>query len=119
VDTRTTRPGADPPIEAVTMAGKLDELARRGFAEHLIVVDGRLRVAGGDEQFAAGQVKVAAYYRFEGVSDPDDMAILYAVETSTGVRGTIADAFGVYADPSVGEFMQTVERCHPRDRGGT
>jgi hypothetical protein len=100
------------------MAGQLDELARRGFAEHLMVVDGRLRVAGGDQQFTAAQVTVAEYYRFEGVSDPDDMAILYAIETWTGVRGTIADAFGVYADPSVGGFMQAVARSHPRDRGG-
>jgi hypothetical protein len=100
----------------MTLSDTLDELARRGFAEDFTVVDGRLRVAGGQQRFAAGQVEVAEYYRFEGVSDPDDMAILYAIETGTGVRGTIVDAFGVYADPAVGRFMQAVARRRPRDR---
>ena len=62
-------------------------------------------------------VSIAEWHRFEGVSDPDDMAILYAIETRNGLRGTIADAFGVYADPSVGGFMRAVVRCHPGNRG--
>jgi hypothetical protein len=36
------------------------------------------------------------------------MSILYALETRSGVRGTMADAFGVYADPLVGAFMDAV-----------
>jgi hypothetical protein len=36
------------------------------------------------------------------------MAILYAIETRSGVRGTLADAFVVYADPLVGAFMREV-----------
>ena len=51
---------------------------------------------------------VAEYHRFEGVSDPDDMAILYGIETRSGVRGTLTDAFGFYADPLVGDFMKEV-----------
>jgi hypothetical protein len=42
----------------------------------------------------------------------------YAIETPTGVRGTIADAVGVYADPSVGGFMRSVVRCHPAMKAG-
>ena len=58
--------------------------------------------------FAPHQVAILEYHRFEGVSDPDDMAILYAIETSTGVRGTLTDAFCVYADPHVGAFVKDV-----------
>jgi hypothetical protein len=36
------------------------------------------------------------------------MSIVYAIETRNGVRGTLADAFGVYADPRVGAFIRTV-----------
>lgn len=67
--------------------------------------------------FAPSQVSIAEWHHFEGVSDPDDMAILYAIETRTGVRGTIADAFGVYTDPSVGRFMREVVRNHAGHRG--
>jgi hypothetical protein len=51
---------------------------------------------------------IREYYRFEGISDPDDMAILYAIESTSGVRGTLADAFGVYSDPATSEVMQDV-----------
>jgi hypothetical protein len=106
------------PGEPATLAGKIDELARRGFAANFNVVDGRLRVVGSGVEFGAAQVVVAAYYRFEGVSDPDDMAILYALETRTGVRGTIADAFGVYSDPLIGAFMDAVALCRSPGRPG-
>ena len=61
---------------------------------------------------------MAAFYRFEGISLPDDITILYALETRTGVRGTIADAFGVYSDPLVGAFMEAVALCRSLDRPG-
>ena len=51
---------------------------------------------------------IAEYHRFEGVSDPGDMSIVYAIETRSGIRGTLVDAFGVYADPRVGAFVKEV-----------
>ena len=100
-----------------TLAGTIAQLARRGFTESLSVVGDRLRAFETRKTFLPEDVVIREFRRFEGVSDPDDMAILYAIETRTGVRGTIADAFGVYADPSVAGFMRAVVRCHPRDRG--
>jgi hypothetical protein len=32
----------------------------------------------------------------------------YAIEGQGGVRGTLADAFGVYSDPTVSAFLQSV-----------
>ena len=103
-------------IEIPTLAGTMDELAGRGFTEHFILANGKLRGADSGKVFPAEEVTVSEYHRFEGASDPDDMAILYAIETLTGVRGTIVDAFGVYADPSVGGFMRAVVRGHPDRR---
>jgi hypothetical protein len=86
----------------------MDALTRRGFSEQFQVVGDRLRAVASGKVFPADQVRVAEYYRFEGVSDPDDMSILYAIEARTGLRGTLVDAFGVYADPLVSGFMRNV-----------
>ena len=94
------------PIETITRSGVLDELRHRGFTMDFTLRQGRLRVAGTGRTFVADQVEIAEAYRFEGISDPDDMAILYAIETENGVRGTLADAFGVYPDPCVTEFIE-------------
>ena len=59
-------------------------------------------------RFALARSPSRNTHRFEGVSDPDDMSILYAIETRSGVRGTLADAFGAYADPRVGAFLRDV-----------
>jgi len=100
----------EPPLEARTLSGVLDDLQARGFAEHFRVVDGgRLRAIGAGSTFAPSQVSIPECHRFEGVSDPDDMSILCAIETRTGVRGTLVDAFGVYSDPAVGAFLHDVK----------
>src|SRR2546425_209038 len=96
------------PMEAMTLAGVMDDLTRRGYTEQFMVADGGLRAVGSGKRFPADQTMISEYHRFEGVSDPDDMSIIYAIETRSGIRGTLVDAFGVYADPQVGEFMADV-----------
>ena len=36
------------------------------------------------------------------------MAIVYAIETRTGIRGTLVDAGGVYSNPTLSQFMARV-----------
>ena len=44
------------------------------------------------------QFNIDKTYRFEGMSDPDDNAILYAVSDLEGnPKGLLVDAYGVYA----------------------
>jgi hypothetical protein len=47
--------------------------------------------------------------RFEGASDPDDMSVVYAMESDDGLKGVIADAFGLYANPDLGVFLEKVK----------
>lgn len=37
------------------------------------------------------------------------MSILYAIETVDGTKGTLSDAYGLYADEQTGDFMKEVE----------
>jgi len=91
-----------------TLASTLDDLARRGFTESLAVVGNGLRTTKTQKVFRPDEVVIREYRRFEGVSDPDDMSIVYAIETEGGIRGTLVDAYGVYADPAVSAFLSKV-----------
>jgi hypothetical protein len=95
------------------MVGAINALEGRGYTEHFMLRTGRLRGTDSGKLFAPDQVAIAEFYRFEGVSDPDDMSILYAIETRGGIRGTLTDAFGVYSDPGVGAFMADVALLRP------
>ena len=92
----------------MTLASAVDDLARSGFGEHFQIKAGKLLALDSGKTFNAPELVIRAYHRFEGVSDPDDMAIVYAIESQSGVRGTLVDAFGVYADPAVGVFLEGV-----------
>jgi hypothetical protein len=101
----TDRPWEEPRM----LSQALEDLTDRGFEEHFCVEDGlRLRAVSSGETFGADAVSMRECLRFEGISDPDDMAILCAIETRNGVRGTLVDAFGVYSDPRVAEFLKDV-----------
>jgi hypothetical protein len=91
-----------------TLTHVVEELTRHGYNEHFRVADGQLHALGTGQRFETKDVVIRGYYRFEGVSDPDDMAIVYAIETKSGMRGVLVDAFGVYADPLIGAALHDV-----------
>ena len=91
-----------------TLAEALDGLTRRGFSEHFRVADGGLQALGTGARFRPDDLVIREFHRFEGMSDPDDMAIVYAIEGKGGIRGTLADAFGVYSDPATGAVLKDV-----------
>jgi hypothetical protein len=95
-------------LEYATLAAAVDDLARRGFTEHFGVCGGRLRAIDGGGTFAADEMLIREYHRFEGISDPDDMAIVYAMESQAGTRGTLVDAFGAYSNPAISGFLEHV-----------
>jgi hypothetical protein len=54
---------------------------------------------------------VDEFYRFEGMTNPDDSSILFAISSSDGLKGTLGDAYGVYAENlnSGDEYAITIE----------
>ena len=96
------------PKREETLKHVVEELGRRGYTEHFRAVDGGLEAIGSGQRFRPEDLTICGYYRFEGTSDPDDMAIAYAIETRSGVRGIVVDAFGVYADPTTAAALKNV-----------
>jgi hypothetical protein len=92
-----------------TLSNVIERLISRGYTAHFGVVGDRLRAFDSGKTFEAHEVIIRAYQRFEGVSDPDDMAIVYAIESTDGTRGSLVDAFGAYANPTVSAFLHDVQ----------
>jgi hypothetical protein len=96
------------PVTDVTLAGTLADLADRGFTAAFAVAGDGLRAAGTVRTFRAEDLTIREFHRFEGISDPDDMSIVYAIESRDGTRGTLVDAFGVYSNPAVTRVLERV-----------
>lgn len=87
----------------------LNKLEGEGYTDHYKVEGSKLIDLTNNKKYKPKDVKAVNFYRFEGLSNPDDTSILYAIETSDGRRGTLADAYGMYSDDETGEFMNQVE----------
>jgi len=67
-----------------------------------------------EKTYTPDQINIINYFRFEGQSDPNDQSILYVVETSDGLKGTIVDAYGPYSDRKLAEFITKVESINKK-----
>ncbi len=80
-----------------TLTQAISELSKEGYN-----VDFNLCAAGVEDKnrkktYNASDLKVVRYYRFEGMSNPDDNTILYVIEAANGDRGLLVDAYGMYS----------------------
>ena len=97
-----------------SMVACLSKVVDDGYREDFKAIKGGLQSASTHKLYTAGEVKVVNFFRFEGFADPDDNAILYTIETIDGVKGTLIDAYGTYADPLVYNFIHDVEASHKK-----
>ena len=86
------------------MLEAIQELKKRGFTANFEFLNQEFRDVDSGRTFKADELTIVEHYRFEGASDPDDMSVVYAIESDDGPRGIIADAFGLYANPDLGGF---------------
>ena len=96
----------------------LNKLLSDGYTEDFKASDKGLLSVQSEKVYTPRQIHVVNFYRFEGASDPADNSILYAIETSDGVKGTLVDAYGPYADIKVNQFMKEVEDISKKDVSG-
>jgi len=92
-----------------TMTEAMQGLRRRGFIANFEFLKNSFRDVDSKRAFKAEDLTIVEHHRFEGASDPEDMSVLYAIESTDGIRGVIADAFGVYANPELGSFLKNVK----------
>ena len=87
----------------------MNKLEAEGYTDQYRVEKGKLVDLTNQKKYKAKDVKAVNFFRFEGIANPEDMSILYAIETSDGRKGTLVDAYGMYSDDDTGAFMQDVE----------
>ena len=90
------------------MLEAIGDLKSRGYPKSFFHRQGGLYCNETKETFKSDNIFIVEFHRFEGATDFEDMAIIYGLETGNGLKGTIIDAFGTYADTELGEFLQHV-----------
>lgn len=110
------------PDDMKTLASCINKIVRDGYEQNFKVTDEGLQSLETEKKYKPNEVNIVNFYRFEGSSNPSDSAILYVIETSDGAKGSLTDAYGMYADPEVDKFIQEVEsiaKKHAQTTAGT
>jgi hypothetical protein len=101
-----------------TISETIAEFDAQGFLDAFRAEPGGLRALAAGRSFAPESLVVEHVRRFEGESDPDDMAIVFALRSEAGdVRGTFTTEYGpTLADPNAAEAMSRLRDADKRSR---
>jgi len=102
------------PPDLKSLQACLARMIEKGYTDDFKATDDGLKSLRTDQVYAPEDVTIPNFFRFEGASDPDDMSILYVIETNDGLKGTLVDAYGPYASPEVNEFILAVEKINKK-----
>lgn len=96
-----------------SLVDALADLKKRGYVadfeiEPTCLYCGELNLRLQPEEFRVNEI-----YRFEENSSPDDNSVIYAISSSAGVKGTLVDACGMYAENMSFEMAQKLRMQAP------
>jgi len=99
-----------------TLREAIARLEGRGFVGAFRPRPGGLLELDGAEAVAPENLVVEEVVRFEGESDPEDEAVLFALRTRDGrIRGTFVAGYGARSDPDCAAAVQRLPRSGPRE----
>lgn len=87
-----------------TLSQAISELRQEGYTEDLNLKPHCLECTTSKLELHPEDFQVDAFYRFEGMSNPDDNSIVYAISGKGGIKGVLVDAYGAYSE-SLSEAM--------------
>lgn len=90
-----------------TLVDALNDLKQRGYTIDFNLAFDHVKCQDTGVCLLPAQFEITAYYRFEGMTNPDDSSILYVIESKDGkMKGTMISAYGVYSDAMSNEMIQ-------------
>ncbi len=81
-----------------------------GFTHNFRHDSGKLKDTESDKTYTPEDIKIINEHRYEGMSNPSDLSILYALEMQDGSKGTFLMAYGPSADVETAEFFKAVPK---------
>lgn len=84
---------------------KLEE----GYEYDFNLLDDKIEIKSEKETYQINEFKVDKVLRFEGASNPDDNAILYAITTENGKKGVLVDGYGISSGQVSKEMMDKLD----------
>lgn len=89
-----------------TLSEAIANLKARGYVHDFNLHPEWIECAPLSLQLKPTEFHVDEVHRFEGMTNPDDSSILMAIQSTTGIKGLLVDAYGVYSDSLSPEMIK-------------
>ncbi|CAM4084747.1 hypothetical protein [Zobellia nedashkovskayae] len=86
----------------------IDEFEKKGYTARYRYENDVLINPETHKYYKPVDITIVKEFRYEGMSDPDDLSILYIIETDDGSKGTFLMAYGPSADTDTAMFFKNV-----------
>lgn len=99
--------------ESDTITETVNKLRKQGYTEDFNLQQNCIECRNGHYRIFHDEFKVDKFYRFEGMSDPADSSIIYAISSDKyKLKGILINAYGIYSEPIVDEMLDKL-KTHP------
>lgn len=91
-----------------TLSEAVNALQARGYESDGYIEKNNLHV--GDKTFKSTEVRISEFHRFEGMTNPSDTSIIYALEAKhETMRCVLINSYGAKASEEISNFIKEVE----------
>jgi hypothetical protein len=87
-----------------TVSDALAQLKQKGFTVDFNLEENNLASEHG--KFTTDEFEVVEVYRYEGNSDPADEATVYAIKSTSGLKGVLVTGYGASSEDVSPDMLQ-------------
>ncbi|MAW96545.1 MULTISPECIES: phosphoribosylpyrophosphate synthetase [unclassified Leeuwenhoekiella] len=95
-----------------SLSKAIEDLKDKGYDTDFNLVDEGIESKHLKKTWNAGQIEVEDAMRFEGMTNPGDNSVLYVINTDSGEKGLLVDAYGAYSGQISQEMIQKLKIEH-------
>ena len=93
-----------------TLSEVINHLKEKGYSTDFNLKQNYLECEGNDLRLFPGEFIVDKHYRFEGISDPADEAIVFAISSlKHNLKGVLVNGYGISSEPITDEMIKALD----------
>lgn len=77
-----------------SLSQAINGLTQKGFKEHFSAEKEAIVGSQSKKSYAPKQLKIVKTFRFDGMTNPQDDSVVFAIEATDGTRGTLVMSYG-------------------------
>ena len=90
-----------------TLSEAMNALKEAGYTTDFNIAFDAIKCAGTGVCLRPEQFEITQVHRFEGMTNPSDSSVLYAIESKAGdMKGLLVSAYGMYAEDMDDELLR-------------